>query len=77
VLALAEKCTGCLVCQLRCSFRFEKEFNPSRSAITIHRLVGADDEYAISFTPQCDNCGICARFCPYEALTWAKGKGAA
>lgn len=77
VLTHAERCTGCLICQLRCSFRFVKEFNPSRSVIVIDRLGGEGNEYAIAFTPQCDNCGICARFCPYEALTWTKGKGAA
>lgn len=67
-----EKCAGCLVCELRCSLRFEKAFNPGRAAIQIRRLVGQETEYSIAFTEKCDNCGICARYCPYEALIWEK-----
>lgn len=66
------KCAGCLTCELRCSFRFEKAFNPSKAAIKIRRLVGAENEFAILFTDKCDRCGICARYCPYEALTQEK-----
>jgi len=64
----ASKCAGCLICELRCSLRFEKEFNPAKAAIRIRRLVGAENEYEISFVEKCDNCGICARHCPYGAL---------
>jgi len=70
-------CTGCLICQLRCSLRFEKAFNPSKSQIRIRRLVGGDCEYAISFTDRCDNCGICARYCPYGALIQETKRGTA
>jgi ferredoxin len=73
----ASKCTGCLICELRCSLRFEKAFNPSKAQIRIRRLVGADNEYEISFTEECDNCGICARYCPYGALIQEKKRGAA
>jgi ferredoxin len=72
IIADASKCAGCLICELRCSLRFEKEFNPSKAAIQIRRQVGAEDEYQISFIEKCDNCGICARYCPYEALTQDK-----
>lgn len=66
-------CRGCLSCELRCSFRFEKAFLPSASAIEIRRKVGQEAEFEISFTAKCDQCGICARFCPYEALYFEKG----
>lgn len=60
------KCVGCLICALRCSLRLEKAFNPMKAAI---RIVCRYDGYnEISFTDKCDNCGICARSCPYEAL---------
>ena len=72
ILTEASNCTGCLICELRCSLRFEKEFNPSKAAIRIRRLVGAENEYEISFTERCDNCGICARHCPYGALVQQK-----
>ncbi len=64
----AERCTGCLICELRCSLRFEKAFNPSKVRIRVLRLVGADTEYSVTFEDDCDRCGICARHCPYEAL---------
>ena len=72
----AASCTGCLICELRCSLRFEKAFNPSKAQIIIRRLVGADNEYEISFTDRCDNCGICVRYCPYGALIQKRKKQA-
>ena len=72
VLADPARCVGCLTCELRCSLRFEKAFNPALAAIRIRRLVGQDREYDIEFTERCDNCGICARYCPYGALIWTK-----
>lgn len=68
----SERCAGCLICELRCSLRFEKAFNPSKARIRVRRLVGADTEYSVAFEADCDNCGICARHCPYEALIQAK-----
>lgn len=68
------KCTGCLICELRCSFRFEQAFNPARAAIKILRVNNNGNEFNILFTDKCDNCGICARFCPYGALTQEKEK---
>lgn len=68
IVVYAERCAGCLICELRCSLRFEKAFNPSKAKIRITRCVDADTEYAVSFEANCDNCGICARNCPYGAL---------
>ena len=76
IVVSADNCTGCLICEMRCSLRFEKEFNVSKAAIKIRRLVGSDTEYAITFTDKCDNCGICARFCPYGALRWKRKEAA-
>ncbi len=72
----SHRCAGCLICELRCSLRFEKAFNPSRARIKIRRLVMADTEYNIVFDEDCDNCGLCARHCPYGALVQEKKKGA-
>ena len=72
VKANEANCAGCLICEPRCSLRFEKEFNPSKAAIRIIRLVGGENEYAISFTEKCDHCGICVRHCPYGALSQEK-----
>ena len=64
----ASKCAGCLICELRCSLRFEKAFNPARAAIKVRRRVQSVNEYEVSFSDRCDNCGICARYCSYGAL---------
>jgi NAD-dependent dihydropyrimidine dehydrogenase PreA subunit len=71
-----EKCVGCYICELRCSLRLEKAFNPAKARIKIHRLVNADTEYSVSLTEECDNCGICVRHCPYDALLQEKRKEA-
>lgn len=67
LLVHEEQCTGCRTCQYRCSWRFTKAFNLSRSAIIIHRT-GNSIASTVSFTPECDSCGVCARACPYGTL---------
>ncbi len=73
ILTFAENCTGCLICEIRCSLRFLDEFNTSGAAIQVIRWPGKDRTFDVKFTEICDNCGLCARFCPYEALVWTKG----
>ncbi|MFC1976820.1 4Fe-4S binding protein [Chloroflexota bacterium] len=63
----SSQCTGCLMCELRCSFRFEQAFNPSKARIKVLRASNGEG-FDISFTDECDNCGLCARLCPYDAL---------
>lgn len=65
VITHSEKCVGCLICQLTCSFTFTKSFNPLQSRIVIQRV---DDGWKISFTDECNNCGLCTKYCMYEAL---------
>ena len=77
IAADADRCTGCLICELRCSLRFEKSFRPARAAIVIRRQTDSPSEYRISFTDGCDRCGICARYCSYRALIQDERGGAA
>ena len=72
IVANDENCNGCLICQLRCSYRFEKKFNVANAAIKVDRFTKGANDFYISFTDQCDACGICAKHCPYEALSWIK-----
>ncbi|MBM3706490.1 MAG: 4Fe-4S dicluster domain-containing protein [Actinobacteria bacterium] len=70
-----EACTGCMVCGLVCSLRFEKNgINPERSAIKIIN----DPEKGI-FTPnvciQCDD-APCIEACSSGALSKDPGTGA-
>ena len=74
ITAETSKCAGCISCMLRCSFRIDSKFNLSRSRIRVTRQSGRADEFAVSFTADCDACLICARYCPYGALTATKGE---
>jgi len=62
-----EKCTGCLQCELACSFENEGVFNPARSRIKVfefgHGLTN------IPYT--CTQCAEawCMHACPVEAIT--------
>jgi NADPH-dependent glutamate synthase beta subunit-like oxidoreductase len=63
------RCAGCRTCQLRCSLRWEGAFVPAKAKIQIARLVGYQDfEFDVTFSDECDGCGICAKYCPYGAL---------
>ena len=68
VVAEAEKCHGCQICQLICSFVHEKAFNPTKAAIHVERLAG-ETEFGVTLTPQCNNCGVCVQYCLYGALS--------
>ncbi|RPJ63291.1 MAG: hypothetical protein EHM12_02665 [Dehalococcoidia bacterium] len=72
ITADSSKCAGCISCMLRCSFRNNNKFNLSKSHIHVERLVGRENEFDIKFTDGCDACLICARYCPYGALTASK-----
>ncbi|MHA1594391.1 MAG: hypothetical protein ACTSXJ_05620 [Candidatus Baldrarchaeia archaeon] len=61
-----EKCTACLLCQLACSFKNSRSFNPHKSYIRILRR-GASIE--ISFLDGCRKCGECISWCVYGALS--------
>ena len=63
----AENCTGCLTCIMRCSLRFAESFSPAAAKL---RVIPFSDEKIneIIFTDECDTCGICARYCPHDAL---------
>ncbi len=61
-----EKCTGCLQCEMACSFEHEGQFNPSRSRIrvfTFHR----EGEFVPYTCTQCAE-AWCMRACPVDAI---------
>ena len=76
ILETAEaQCTGCLRCMLACSFftSGRYEFNPSLSKIRVEPGSG-DGEFEIVFLEGCDTCGICTRYCEFDALNMRGGK---
>jgi len=61
-----DRCTGCLNCQMICSFTYHEIFNPALARIRIGR--GLDDEKSAGFTDECVQCSICVDYCVYGAL---------
>lgn len=59
-----EKCSGCLSCQLACSFTNLKSFNPLKAEI----IIDWRKDNSITFTPECTDCGVCVSYCHYGAL---------
>lgn len=62
-----EKCTGCFICELECSFKHSGECRPSASRIS----VVAWDKVGISTPVTCFQCqdAPCANVCPTGAIT--------
>ncbi len=68
------KCTGCLQCEMACSYQAEGVFNPSRSRIKVFTFHEAG-RFAPYTCTQCDE-AWCLRACPVEAITTDPGTGA-
>ncbi len=61
-----DKCTGCLQCEMACSFEHEGRFNPSRSRIRVFTF-----HHEGCFVPYaCTQCADawCLQACPVEAI---------
>lgn len=63
----AENCTGCMRCQLICSYKVNKTFGYDLARIRIKR-VGFEEEYDVSFSEECNRCGLCLQYCTYNAI---------
>lgn len=74
IRAIPEACSGCLMCQLACSFAFTKSYNPAKSYILIEE-VDAIEPFRITFTDECNDCGLCVKYCFYSALKMRVGEG--
>jgi len=61
-----EKCTGCIICELWCSFTYHNVLNPSKANIKIEDRYGLSPK--IVFLGGCSQCGQCAQHCLYGAL---------
>lgn len=62
-----EKCSGCRTCQLWCSFAFTRLFNPLKAYIQQEFV--PQQGFKITFSEDCNECGVCADHCVYGALT--------
>lgn len=60
------KCTGCLQCELACSYENEKVFNPAKSRIKVFNF--HDEGRFVPYTcTQCDE-AWCMHACPVDAI---------
>ncbi len=66
-----EQCSGCLRCVLACSFFTSEEKAFSLSKARIQVLPGETDAgpFEITFSSECDGCGICVRYCDFGVLS--------
>ena len=80
-----ENCTGCLRCQLTCSYLYTDSFNPSAARILFAASGSVSDlasdlaselaselDISIAFTDECTKCAICADDCLFGALVKKK-----
>lgn len=74
IMTNPSECRVCYICQLVCSLKQDGSFNPSKAHIEISGIVKPSGQLdvGISFTDQCDNCGLCAKYCAYGALSRGK-----
>lgn len=63
-----EKCTGCLQCEMACSYENEQVFNPSKSRIKVFTF--HDEGRFAPYT--CSQCAEawCLHACPVEAIVY-------
>jgi len=62
-----EKCTGCMRCELACSYMQTGRFEPAKSVIRVSPYEGMTS-YAPYTCPQCDE-AWCMTVCPVGAIT--------
>ena len=70
----ADKCTGCLQCELACSYQHEGSFSPNKSSIKVFTF--HDEGRFVPYTcTQCDE-AWCMSACPVDAITLNRETGA-
>lgn len=67
-----DKCTGCRLCELACSLKNTREFNPTRARI---QVIGFDEMFCLPV--MCFHCEkpYCAEVCPAGAITVEEASG--
>lgn len=68
-----DKCTGCRLCEIFCSFQKTKTCNPARSRINVMKW----EEDGINIPFMCQQCEdpLCAQVCPMNAIEKDEERG--
>lgn len=60
-----EKCSGCMLCMMACSLRYEGVVNPLKARTKV--IKNGDRVERIILTKDCTFCGQCVTVCQYGA----------
>jgi len=64
LVIVPDRCTGCRLCELACSYRHHETMAPSRSRVHVVRL----DHEPVDAAIFCVQCGLCIAACPLNAI---------
>ncbi len=67
-----EKCNGCRICELRCSFHHDLVYSPTISRINVYK----EEIEGITIPKTCVICGKCIESCPEAAISKNEMTGA-
>lgn len=65
LIVIAERCIGCRLCEIICSFTHEQVINPKKARLRVVRLHSEPIDVPIF----CIQCGLCVNVCPVNALS--------
>ena len=71
----ADRCTGCKLCELICSYVKYAEFNPGKSVIQVIKNKEMDINI-VALGTKCDYCGECVQWCLPHAIKFVDFKEA-
>ena len=71
ILVDAERCAGCRLCEMVCSFHHEAKFSPGLSRVRVIK----EDKHGFDYPVLCHQCDPCpsTAACPTGALTMREG----
>ena len=72
IFVIKEKCNGCRICELRCSFFHERFYAPSHSRIRVKK----NEKEGIAVPNVCRLCYKCIESCPEGAISKSEKTGA-